>query len=243
MAAVLQYLSQTAFFQKIKPKYLSIDQYRSTWHKNDGECPPFSWERVSVQRVMLEKRLLTLQSWIPQPCGSQAPLVLSHHHQASPLSCNSCCSFPSVCGSSRSNTKPESMNWWLFPFLGWLKPTLSCTGLNTNISAFISRASQIPSWDSIPQPVMFRGRKHSGFPRPYQMSYSPDKYPLILLSRLLNFCLYFNLEAWGTAQSEDVIFGEFPASDALEEEFELQYNFKTKQNKNKAKNQTKPTKY
>lgn len=60
----------------------------------------------------------------------------------------------------------------------------------------------------------------------------------MLLSRLLNFCLYFNLDAWGTAQSEDVIFGEFPASDALEEEFELQYNFKTKQSKkNKPTNQ------
>lgn len=53
------------------------------------------------------------------------------------------------------------------------------------------------------------------------MPYSPDRYPLILLSRLLNFCLYFNLEAWGTAQSDDAIFGEFPASEALEEEFEL----------------------
>lgn len=59
------------------------------------------------------------------------------------------------------------------------------------------------------------------FPHLYQMPRSPDKYPLILLSRLLNFCLYFNLEAWGTAQSEGAIFGEFPASEALEEEFEL----------------------
>lgn len=90
---------------------------------------------------------------------------------------------------------------------------------------------------------MLRGRKHPGFPSPYQKSYSPDKYPLILLSRLLNFCLYFNLEAWGTAQSEDVIFGEFPASDALEEEFELQYNFKTKQNKKQKQKPNQPTKY
>lgn len=65
------------------------------------------------------------------------------------------------------------------------------------------------------------GGNTSGFRPPCQMPYSPDKYPLILLSRLLNFCLYFNLDAWGTAQSEDTIFGEFPASEALEDEFEL----------------------
>lgn len=58
MAAVLQCLSQAVFFWKIKPKYLSIDWYRSPWHKNDGERSPFSQEGVSVQRVMLEKCLL-----------------------------------------------------------------------------------------------------------------------------------------------------------------------------------------
>lgn len=72
-------LFQAAFFQKTKPKYLSIGWYRSTRHKNDGECLPVSQERASVQGVMFEKCLLTLQSWTPQPCGSQAPLVRSHH--------------------------------------------------------------------------------------------------------------------------------------------------------------------
>lgn len=64
------------------------------------------------------------------------------------------------------------------------------------------------------------------------MLYWPDRYPLMPLSRLLNFCLYFNLEAWGTAQSEDPVLGEFPVSEVVEEEFELQM-FKRKNKSSK----------
>lgn len=45
----------------------------------------------------------------------------------------------------------------------------------------------------------------------------PERYPLMLLSRLLNFCRYFNLEGWGTAHSEVPVLGEFPEREAVEE--------------------------
>lgn len=41
------------------------------------------------------------------------------------------------------------------------------------------------------------------------------------LSSVLNCCRYLSLEACGTAQSLEPVFGELLASDVVEEEFEL----------------------
>lgn len=153
-----------------------------------------------------------------------------------PIDCDCC--FPRPSGKtdtssvlSRSNADPKPIS------ISWLTRSRSQSSLSpaqfwiSTSSAFISFGSQVVSMISasqnfIPKPAMFQRQKTKNtaplsFPHLYQMPHSPDKYPLILLSRLLNFCLYFNLEAWGTAQSVDVIFGEFPTSEALEEEFEL----------------------
>lgn len=49
----------------------------------------------------------------------------------------------------------------------------------------------------------------------------PVRYPVICLSKLLNCCLYFSLEAWGTAQSLGPPVSMGDISDG-EEEAELQ---------------------